>query len=397
MRSHKIRLDLNDKQASLCAQHAGYARKAWNHGLADFKEGLKIDEWRGDKTLRPRFNAVKYDLYPWCKALSHLPAKNALINLGRAIDAWVGRKRDGVVRATKTRFPRFKKRGRHDSFRIDDGRGTVVVEGKKVNLPKIGWLRMREAVRFNGEIISCTVSKIASHWFASFTVDTKTSPPKTRTGRTIGVDVGIKRLAVCSDGVEYANPKPLHAAQSRLRRFQRALARRKRGSNRWCAMRDRIARQYYRVSCIRRDAHHKATTAIVKRSAKVVCETLNVKGMLKNRRLARALSDAGLGEFIEMLRYKSEMYGVTFEQVSQWFPSSKICSQCGRKNDALTLAMRTWTCQGCGSVLDRDHNAALNLEQAERPSVIGRGRRVSRPALGPGAVADEASTQQMVM
>ena len=396
LRAHKIALDVNNRQASLLAQHAGYARVAYNHALADFKAGLDDGEFRNDMTLRPRWNAVKREKYPWCVALSQNAAKNAICNLGNAINAWTGRTKDGSKRKTKSRFPRFKKRGMHDSFRADNGRGTIETQGCAVKLPKIGWLKMREELRFDGAIAQCNVSKRAGRWFASFVVDTQCEPPAKRDGETIGVDVGLKTLAVCSDGVEYANPTPLRRMLHALKRLQRKLARAKKGSNRRRMLKRRIAKLHYRIACLRRDSHHKATTAIAKRAAHVVCETLNVKGMAKNRRLARAIADAGLGEFVSMLRYKCELHGASFEQVSQWFPSSKLCSHCGRKNDGLTLAMREWQCKSCGVVLDRDLNAAVNLKNAASSAVSGRGRYVSRPDFAPAATAVEASTQLVV-
>ena len=320
LRAHRIALDPANRQATLLAQHAGFARVAYNHALADFKAGLDANEWRGDMTLRPRWNAVKREAYPWCAPLCQVVAKNAICNLGLAIGAWNGRNKDGSPRKTKNRFPRFKKRGKSDSFRIDNGRGTIATDGASVRLPKIGTLRMREAVRFDGEIVQCTVSKTAGRWFASFVVDTKAAVPQKRIGRTIGVDVGLKTLAVCSDGISYSNPRPLVAAQRKLRRMQRKLSRRVKGSNRRAAMKSMIARQHYRIACLRRDSHHKATTAIAKRGAHVVCETLNVKGMMKNRRLARAIADAGLAEFVSMLRYKCELHGAEFEQASPVVP-----------------------------------------------------------------------------
>ena len=392
LRSHKIALDVNNAQRTLLRQHFGLARVAYNHALRDFKDGLDADEWRNDMTLRPRWNAAKRELFPWCVDLSQMAAKNAILNLGLAINAWRGMKKDGTKRKSKSSFPRFKKKGKHNSYQADNGRGTISVDGAHVTLPKVGRLRMREELRFDGEIVGCVVSEKAGRCYASFTVDAKCAAPTKREGRSIGVDVGLKTLAQCSDGVNYSNPAPLKRLLARLRRHQRALARRKKGSNRRLAMKKRIARLHKRIADVRSDAHHKATTAIAKRGAAIGCETLNVKGMMRNRRLSRALADAGLAEFIRQLEYKCELYGASFEKKDRWFPSSKLCHQCGWKNDGLTLAMREWTCR-CGAVLDRDLNASINLEPAASSAVSGRGRLVRRPAFVPGAAAVETSTR----
>ena len=148
LRTHLIALDPNDKQASALAQHAGYARVAWNHALADFKAGLDAGEFRNDRKLRPRFNAVKATA--WSSELSQNAAKNAIINLGRA--AWRGKTKGGATRKRRNRFPRFKKKGLRDSFRADNGRGTVKVRGAEIQLPRIGWLARGVAVlRRRGE------------------------------------------------------------------------------------------------------------------------------------------------------------------------------------------------------------------------------------------------------
>ena len=254
LRTHLIALDPNDKQASALAQHAGYARVAWNHALADFKAGLDAGEFRNDRKLRPRFNAVKASAYPWSSELSQNAAKNAIINLGRAIDAWRGKTKGGARRKRKNRFPRFKKKGLRDSFRADNGRGTVKVRGAAIQLPRIGWLRMREELRFSGDVASVTVSRKAGRWFAAVTVETGDEPPTMRDGATVGVDVGVKKLAVCSDGIEYSNPKPLKRSLGRLARLQRRKARGRKGSKRNRLLKER--KLHKRIRDIGRAGHY---------------------------------------------------------------------------------------------------------------------------------------------
>ena len=394
LRTHLIALDPNKKQATALTRHVGYARKAWNHALADFKAGRKDGEFRNDRKLRRRFNEVKASAYSWSSELSQNAAKNAIINLGRAIDAWQGKTQGGAKRKRKNRFPRHKKKGRHDSFRADNGRGTVKVRGAAIRLPRIGWIRMREELRFAGDVASVTVSRKAGRWFAAVTVETGDEPPTMRDGATIGVDVGVERLAVCSDGIVYSNPKPLKRALGRLARLQRRKARGREGSKRNYLLKERIAKLHKRIRDIRADAHHKATTAIAKRSGRVVCETLNVKGMTRNRRLARSVSDSAMSEFVRMLEYKCELYGVAFEKADKWFPSSQLCSRCGARNRSLTLATREWRCESCGAVHDRDLNAAINLAASSAAS--GRGDCVGPGGFVRSAAIREASTERMM-
>ena len=321
IRSHKIRLTPNNVQASLLAQHCGFARFAYNHALADFKSGLDEGEWRGDRTLRPRWNAEKDTLAPWCRTLSQYAAKNAIINLGRAIQAFG---------ANRARFPSFKKKGRHDSYTASNDPDTVPVNGRLVQLPKIGPVRMREELRFVGSVKTVTVSKTAGRWYASFAVDDGTEPAPVRTGESVGIDMGVVTLATLSDGTTVENPRPLASALRRLRHLDKVIARSRKlngskSSNRRRRLMDRRARLHERIRALRNDVHHKATTAIVKWYAGVRVETLNVAGMMRNRQLARALADAGVSSFLRMLEYKSELYGAVFTKADQWFASAKTC------------------------------------------------------------------------
>lgn len=390
--AHKIRLDPNDKQAGILAQHAGYARVAYNSALADFKTGLDAGEFRSPYDLIKRFDARKRKEYPWCAALSQRAACAAILNLGRGINARFGKKKDGTPFKKKGRFPRFKKKGRHDSFCAAVGPGEVAVEGQRIRLRTIGWLRMRESLRFAGDIRSCVVSKEGGRWFAAIVVRTAKPEAPPKTSDVVGIDLGVKTLAVTSDGHAYQNPKHLRTMLRRLRRFQRALARRTKGSNRHADMKARIALLHHRISNRRKDTAHKASTAIAKRARKIVVEDLNVAGMLRNRRLALSIADAGIAEFLRMLEYKAGMYGTEFQRVDRFFPSSKLCSYCGWRNAKLTLKMREWKCGGCSRVLDRDRNAARNLELAGKHPA--RGRYASLSASVDESVAVEPRTEQ---
>ena len=402
IRTHKIALKVNNKQATELARHCGYARVAYNHALADFKEGLDAGAFRSIFELRRRFNACKREQYPWASRLSQNAAKNALRHLGEAVQRWSGK-------SLAARFPVFHKRNGKQSFQADNGPDTVRVNGKRVRLPKIGWLSMREALRFEGSIRTATVVKDGGRWFVCLHVAIEKLVPVETAGKaTIGVDVGIKTLAVCSDGRTFDNPKAFVKAQKKLRRIDKAIARSRNthGKDKSSNRRTRKLRQreklHARVKNVRLDSHHKASSAIAKTAGCVVVETLNVQGMIQNRRLARAMADAGLAQFIRLLEYKCAGRGGGFEQVSRWFPSSKMCSACGTKRDRLTLAERTFRCDVCGFEEDRDLNAALNLAAASCAEAYpiprqgaqnGHGAQVRPPA--PVAQRDEVSTEQL--
>ena len=237
------------------------------------------------------------------------------------------------------------------------------VEGKHIRLPKIGRVRMFEELRFEGEIRKVAISRKAHRWFASILVETGTPnvPRETRGLPVIGIDVGINSLATLDNGTQYPNPRSLKRYERKLKREQRRLSKKVYLSNNWFKQKRKVERVHYRIACIREDAHHKATTAIVKGASVIGIETLKVSNLLKNRKLAKALSDSALGGFLTKLKSKAETLGVKVVEAPQFFASSKICSSCGQKKEALSLADRLYHCHSCGFTEDRDVNAAINL------------------------------------
>ena len=355
LKTHKIALDPNNVQATQLAQHCGYARVAYNHALADFKNGLDSGEWHSHIELNKRFNSVKREQYEWCDGLNQRAAHNAIyFNFRDAVKRW---------KAGESGFPKFKKRSQGQRFQADAGRGTTIIEGQRIKLPKIGWVRMFQKLRHLGTIVKVVISKTANRWFASITVDTFDNDTIVANGHlpVVGVDVGIKHLAVTSEGVYHENPKALKRYERKLKRLQRQLSRRQKGSSNWRKTKAKIAKLHYRITCIRQDAQHKATAAIVNGASRIGIESLNVAGMLKNHRLAKALSDASLSSFLTMLAYKAERIGVKIVEADTFYPSSKTCSVCGAKDKDLSLSDRTYHCSDCGHTQDRDLNAAINL------------------------------------
>ncbi len=398
-RAHRIALRPTPEQASLFGQHAGYARFACNWAVGEFKAGLEVGEWLSERTLRPRWNKVKGMIAPWSAPLSQNAAKYAIIDFGQAVDNWSTyhkRLKAGQPGGRRVGFPRFKRRKHEQGFRADNGPYTVRVDGKAVILPKIGRVAMVEDLRFSASIREVTVSRTAGTWFASFCLEDGQPVPPVKDGPTIGVDVGVGTLAVCSDGLKVENPKSLRTALRRLRQVDKAIARsrtthgRNNQSNRRDRLYDKRRKIHARIVNVRNDAHHKATTAIAKCAGRVVVETLNVSGMLRNRRLSRSIADAGISGFTAKLEYKCAWYGAEFVKADRWFPSSKLCAHCGWHNGELSLSDRQWWCGSCGALNDRDRNAAENLKQwpSSSFSASGRGGRVSQVM---PAVASEAS------
>ena len=399
LKSHRICLRPTPEQEMLFLEHAGYARFAYNWAVGEFKVGLDVGEWLNERTLRPRWNRVKHLAAPWAADMSQNAAKYAIIDFGQAADAWGAWRK--AVKAGKrpgrhVGFPRFKRRKHEQGFRADNGPDTVRVDGKSVILPKIGRVVMVEELRWLGSIREVTVNRTAGIWFASFAVEDGQPLPLVKDGVTIGVDAGVGTLAVCSNGLRVENPKALKGALGRLRQVDKAIARSRNAhgksnpSKRRAHLYAKRRKIHARIVQVRNDNHHKATTAIAKSAGRVVVESLNVSGMLRNRRLARAIADAGMAGFLAKLEYKCAWYGAELVKADRWFPSSRLCAQCGWHNGELSLSDRRWWCGSCGAFNERDANAALNLEAwpSSSFSVSGRGDRVS-PAMP--AVVCEAS------
>lgn len=363
--THKIALKPTKAQATQLSKHCGYARVAYNHCLDLFQDSLENGEWKSVYDLKREFNAVKNDEYEWNGELSQNASKNAVHHLDRAIKNW----QDENLPA---RFPTPRKRCRGQSYQADNGKGTIKVYGKAVYLPKIGWVKMAECLRFNGVLTTTTVTKTHGRWFVCLSVETGEDIPDKRIGETIGIDMGLKMLATYSDGTEVHNPvEELDRQYRKLRRVDKAIARsrnvhgKNKRSNRRQRLYDQRQRIYGRITNILNDVHHKATSALAKAMSvgKVIVETLNVSGMRRNKCLSRAVQRAGMSGFLRMLEYKCEWYGVVFEKADQWFPSTKTCSGCGARKAKMSLNEREYVCTSCGLVLDRDLNAAINLSR----------------------------------
>ena len=229
-KTHRIALRPTPEQESLFGQHAGYARFAYNWAVGEFKAGLDVGEWMSEKTLRPRWNRVKQMIAPWTADLSQNAAKYAIIDFGQAAGAWGAyrkRLKAGHRPGRRVGFPRFKRRKHEQGFRADNGPGTVRLDGKAVILPKIGRIEMVEALRFSGSVREVTINRTAGTRFACFAMETGEAFPPVKDGETVGVDVGVGTLAVCSNGLEVENPKALKTALPRLRQVDKAIARSK--------------------------------------------------------------------------------------------------------------------------------------------------------------------------
>jgi putative transposase len=365
LRAFKTELDLNKKQKTACMHHAGAARFAYNWGL----ERKKAAFASGEKTpsaidLHRELNALKKTELAWMYEVSKCAPQEALRDLDQAFAHFFRRvKEKKSGKKVKVGFPRFKsKKNGLGSFRLT---GIIHVFKKAIQLPRLGLLRLKERgyLPVSGvHILSATVSEKAGRWFVSLQVEMEIPNPVMEEKPGAGVDLGINRMAQVSDGMYFENPRALKKALTRLQRLQRVVSRHKKGSaNRQKAV-QRLAKAHLRVANIRKDALHRATTLLTKTKSAIVLENLNVSGMLKNHHLAQAIADVSMYEFRRQLKYKGQWYGCEVFLADRFFPSTKRCSQCGNEKE-LSLKERVYSCEVCGQVIDRDLNAAINLEQ----------------------------------
>ncbi len=441
-RAYKTELDPTRKQVAMFARCCGAVRWVYNRALERRKEAYQAEK----KTIRAtglnrELTAWKSE-QAWLYELPNCALQEAFRDLDSAFRHFFRRVKQG---GQKPGYPRFKARGRDPGhFTL---RGPLVIEDKSARLPwargqDLGTVRLKErgylpqgrflnhvrgipkaeqprAQMVNGvRVLSATISERAGRWFISLQVEQEVDDVSQPQGEPVGVDLGLHNLAVCSDGTRFDNPRALVRMERKLRRLQRQLTRRHcvktqdnqfRGTRRHkvhpnaCNIklpgeplsenakktRERIAQLHYRIACVRRDAAHQATHRIVehKRPKTIVVEDLNVAGMMQNRRLARAIADAGMSEVKRQITYKAGWTGSEVLKADRFFPSSKTCPECGVVKSVLRLSERTYCCVECGYREDRDLTAAVNLAALagkRSDSINACGGDGSGPAVWPG-------------
>jgi putative transposase len=306
----------------------------------------------------------------WLKEISCVPTQQALRHLQTALRNFFDK---------RSAYPSFKKKHGPQAAEYTLSAFKWDATNRNLTVAKLGRLDVHWSRTFVSSPTTATITKRSDgRYFVTLVLDEPVSPlPKT--GESVGIDLGINRLATLSNGEHIANPRLLQSKLKKLAKEQRVLARRKKGSHRREQQRLRVARIQSQISDSRLDHMHKITTDIVRRFDLICIEDLNVRGMVRNHCLARALSDAAMGQFARLTEYKCDRYGKTLVKVDRFFPSSKRCHDCGHIVERLPLSVREWSCPECGSVHDRDKNASKNI-LAEGHSVAARGGSVRRKA-----------------
>ena len=370
-KAYKYRIYPNAEQMVLLAKHFGCGRFVYNYFLEKNRNAYQTDKTKIGmfETHRLMSAMRKTEEFGWLKDVYSHALQASLRNLDAAYKRFYKALREGkavpIIRNGKPTGrlkyePRFKsKKDFAQSVTFPDN--VKVMEGKLV-LPKFkSPIKMKMHRPLGGRICHATVSRsVTGKYYVSILCEEEMRMPQKASGE-VGIDLGIKELAVCSNGERIANPRFLEKGEKHLKYLQRQVSKKKRGSNRRKRANMRLSRHHEKVANRRRDYMHKFTVRIVRENQTICIEDLNVKGMQFNRHLAKSISSVSFNEIARQLEYKCRWNGREFVKVGMWYASSKTCNHCGHKNTELTLKDREWTCPHCGAEIDRDYNAALNI------------------------------------
>lgn len=356
--SERIALNPNKSQETHFQKAAGTARFAYNWALAEWKRKYEAGEKPTAFKLCKQFNAIKRERFPWATEVTWMAPNSAILNLGEGFRRFFSK---------ASKYPRFKKKNNRASFEIHCEE--ITLEANRVRIPKLGWVRTHHDPHLKGQIKTAHISRQGHRWFLSVAIETENPFPQSENQAAVGVDLGITAMATISTGEKLTGPKPHRALSLRLRRLNKAWARKDLGSSNKEKARRKLSRLHARIRNIRHHAIHQITNKLTRDFGVIGIENLNVRGMVRNRRLARSISDMGFCEFKRQLRYKAAWRGVRVVEVERFYPSSKTCSVCGRVAESLPLAIREWSC-ACGAHHDRDINAAINLRNKAVESTV---------------------------
>jgi putative transposase len=359
--AHKIELRPTPDQIDYFEKACGHRRHCWNHLRARFSQqdsdGNFIFKWSKVAAYQFYMKVLRVE-FPWYSEVSSRVTRNVIDDLDAAFKHFFRRVKNGE----KPGYPQPKKKGIKDSFAIRESEKFEVVN-KKLRIEKLKtWIDLRQPIRFGGKLKQVTISKRAGKYFASFLIETDEYDPKDYNRQpSVGVDVGIKSLAVLSNGEVIENARLLRNNLCKLKKLQRNLARKVKGSNHYAKAKLKIQKLHFRIARQRAAIAHQLSDYLTKTFDRIVLEDLNVKGMVKNRKLSRAIADVGWGMLQQFIEYKAKLRNCVIVIADRFFPSSKTCSKCGEVKKTLTLKDRIYECDSCGFTIDRDLNAAINL------------------------------------
>lgn len=350
-KAFKYRLKPNKTQQDTLTVQFGHARFTYNWSLARRKDHYKeTSKGLTGFTINKELTTLKNDPdYVWLKQADAQVLQQKTKDLDRAYKNFFEH---------RARYPNFKKKNGKQSIRYPQ---RFKIDGQKIYLPKVGWVKLILHRPIEGEMKNATVTRTKSgKYFVSIQCEVEIDGPD-YSGPSIGIDLGLIDFATFSNGEKIPNPRWFRKSQAKLAKAQRKLSRAKKGSNNRNKLRVKVARLYEKIANQRMDFHHKLSKYLVDTYGLIRFENLNIKGMVKNHNLAKSISDAGWAQFVRFVEYKGAWYGAYVEKIDRFFASSKTCSDCGTQNSLLKMSDREWACQECGVIHDRDVNAAINI------------------------------------
>ncbi|HID0767928.1 TPA: IS200/IS605 family element RNA-guided endonuclease TnpB [Clostridium botulinum] len=356
LKAYKYRLYPNNEQKEYFSKCFGCTRFIYNKMLADRIKSYEENKDLDIKQIKYPTPAQYKKEFEWLKEVDSLALANSQMNLDKAYKNFFRDKSIG--------FPKFKsKKINYYSYTTNNQKGTVFIENNKIKLPKLkSMIKIKQHRQFNGKIKSCTISKTSTNkYYISILVDTE-NIQLLKTSKKVGIDLGIKEFAITSDEEVFSNPKWLRKSEKRLRKLQKDLSRKRKGSNNRNKARLKVAKLHEKIANQRKDFLHKVSTQLINENQVIVIEDLKVSNMLKNHKLAKAISEVSWFEFRRMLEYKANWYGRELVIAPSNYASSQLCSNCGNQSQQTKdLSCRTYICPICGMVMDRDINASKNL------------------------------------
>lgn len=357
-KTFKFRIYPTPEQERLIQRTFGCCRYVFNHYLADRQEKYRTTGKSPTRFQQSNDLTMLKQHIEWLKEADAIALQSELQNLDLAFQNFFRRVREGIK---PYGYPQFKRK--HADRKSYKTKQKITVGNNQIKIPKLGWVKCKVSKQIDGRILSATISQNPSgKYFVAVNCTEVELEPLPKTGAVVGVDLGIKSLASTSDGTEYPNQKFIKQSDAKLRRESRRLSRKQKGSKRREKQRIRKARLEEHIANQRRDYLQKTTTELIRNYDVICIENLKTKGMMKNHKLARSLSDVSFHEFRRELEYKAEWYGKTVQVIDTFYPSSQLCHSCGYRNpETKSLSVREWTCPECGEHHDRDVNAAINI------------------------------------